>query len=333
MSTVTPDPDKKTPDAASDDAAAVTAEPTPVYNEVVTDHPEAEQALAEGNADTDAPAEQHNADEPAALVEPTPLVEPRPPVDADRDVTSAAEAAPLPERITANDAVDESATTEAAPVDAPAEPAPARSHLAAELATPTPSYEPAPEVVAAPSPQTIYVQAPTPPRKKGNRGIGVLLAVAGAIVFAVFHAVITAIAYLASGRSFDIVSFFGSSAFLVPTFVFLGVFILAVLLINRAGWWAWVIGSLFVAVAVYFASIGIILLVGNVVAMTPSEANERFVELAMSTPLIIATLLAREISIWFGAAIAARGRKVKARNAEAQVAYERDLAENRRQYA
>ena len=50
-------------------------------------------------------------------------------------------------------------------------------------------------------------------------------------------------------------------------------------------------------------------------------------EFGLSIPTIAAALVAREATIWFGAWIGARGRKLKARNAEALAEYEVALAE------
>jgi hypothetical protein len=43
-------------------------------------------------------------------------------------------------------------------------------------------------------------------------------------------------------------------------------------------------------------------------------------------------VIAREVAIWFGLAIAARGRRVRARNIQAREQYDRELAERRAQY-
>ncbi|MBF0672651.1 MAG: hypothetical protein IR160_08705 [Salinibacterium sp.] len=235
--------------------------------------------------------------------------------------TVAAEAAPLPQGVTPP--ATSEAPTPAAEAHAPASEAPAAS--AYPVSDPVVSSAPA-------SPQTVYVTAPTPPKKRSNRGIGTLFAVLGTIAFGLLHSLITAIAYAAADRAFDIPRFLLSSGFLVPTITFLVVFVLAVLLINRAGWWAWVLGSLVVAAVTYFASIGIIMLLSNAVALTPAEGQEMFLRLAVSAPLVVAVAVAREVAIWFGLAIAARGRKVKARNAEARAAYDRELAESRTRY-
>jgi hypothetical protein len=47
----------------------------------------------------------------------------------------------------------------------------------------------------------------------------------------------------------------------------------------------------------------------------------------VSPGAIVAALLAREVALWTGAPIAARGRRVKARNIEARETFDREEAE------
>jgi hypothetical protein len=197
--------------------------------------------------------------------------------------------------------------------------------------------EVATEPEAAPTPvQTVYVHAPVPPRKRGNRGIGSLIALGSAIIFAAIYAaiVLVIVPLFAPPRAvgFEFLSFFSSAAFFVPVLVFAVVFILLVLILNRANWWAYILGSLFVGVLVYFVSIGILLLVNGVVGLTPSGAARAFRSAAQSPVIVAAGLVAREISLWMGAAVAARGRRVRARNAEDRAAYDRDTARARAEY-
>ncbi|WP_349898767.1 hypothetical protein [Parafrigoribacterium soli] len=195
----------------------------------------------------------------------------------------------------------------------------------------------APEAVAKPAPtQTVYVHAPVPPRKRGNRGIGSLIALGSAIIFgAIYAVVVLAITPLfAPPRAvgFEFLGFLTSAAFFVPVLVFAVVFILLVLLLNRANWWAYILGSLFVGVLVYFVSIGILLLVNGVVGLTPSAAARAFRAAAQSPVIVAGALVAREVSLWMGAAVAARGRRVRARNAEDRAAFDRDTARARAEY-
>jgi hypothetical protein len=85
-------------------------------------------------------------------------------------------------------------------------------------------------------------------------------------------------------------------------------FIVLVVILNRAGWWAHVIGK------------------------TPAEANAAFGALATNPLMIAAALVAREVSIWIGLAIAARGRRVRARNEETRTAWDREQEEKRAEY-
>ncbi|HXR45768.1 MAG TPA: hypothetical protein VN759_13210, partial [Pseudolysinimonas sp.] len=181
--------------------------------------------------------------------------------------------------------------------------------------------------------QVVYVQTPVPPRPRGNRVVGVLLALLGALVFAVVYAaVVGVILYFRSadlfGASFN--AFLGTAFFWVPILVFTLGFILLVLIVNRAGWAAHVFGSLLLAFVVYFASIGLLLLVGNV--FRGANQPVTFAALAVNPLVIASAIIAREVAIWLGLAIAARGRRVKARNVEARAAFDRELAQKKAEY-
>jgi hypothetical protein len=197
---------------------------------------------------------------------------------------------------------------------------------------PRPAEEQAAPVVApiaAQPTKTVYVAAPVAPKNKGNRGFGVAFALLGTLVFALLFAAVIALIMLVnppqSAFGGSILGFVTSSAFWVPVAVYFVVFALLALIVNRGSWASWVLLSFVLAVVVYFATIGVLLLFAGVFGMTPSEATQDFGRLAFSAPLIVVAILAREVTIWFGAAIAARGRKVKERNLEARAAYEREL--------
>lgn len=279
------------------------AEPeTPVFDEVATDHPEVQ----------DAAPELVEPEPPAAASDPVPLVEPATPeptpvaavlASSQETHTDTAEAAGYEEH------VDEPKVVEERP---------------AEASAPVPVAPPAPVPT-----QTVYVAAPVAPKAKGNRGFGVLFAFLATLVFAVlFTAVIALIMLIDPPQSAfggSIIGFITSSAFWVPVVVYLVVFILFALIVNRGGWGSWVLSSFLLAIAVYLVSIAVILLLEGIVRMTPTEASRGFAQLALSAPLLVVAVLAREVTIWFGAAIARRGRKVKERNLEARAAYEREL--------
>ena len=176
-------------------------------------------------------------------------------------------------------------------------------------------------------PQVIYVTQPAPPARKGNRGFGALIALASAVLFLVLFALAGAlIEYAFEGAfSFD---FLGQSLFWVPVLLFTVGFVLLALITNRASWWAYILGSIFVGLFVYFGTVGVRMLAFGVI-QEPASAGEMFVAQLLTPSTIVAGLLAREISLWVGAGISRRGRRVRARNAEARAAYERDLEEKR----
>ncbi|MEP6843058.1 MAG: hypothetical protein ABJA11_06025 [Pseudolysinimonas sp.] len=214
----------------------------------------------------------------------------------------------------------------------------AHDPLADDPAATTPFTPEVAPVATAPaaSQQVVYVQAPLPPKVRGNRVIGVLLALLGTVVFAAVYAGAAAIPLMLrfSGAGFSpaFSAFVQNSIFWIPIMMFALAFIVLTLILNRAGWWAHVLGSLIVALFVYFASIGLLLLVGNVVSLTPAQANSAFGALAINPLMIAAALVAREVSIWIGLAIAARGRRVKVRNVETRTAWDREQQEKKAEY-
>lgn len=186
---------------------------------------------------------------------------------------------------------------------------------------------------AAPAQQVVYVQTPIPPRARGNRLVGVLLALVGAVLFAVVLGVVAGVIFdLQSGELFGTTfgAFLGSAFFWVPVLAFLVGLVLLVLILNRAGWWAHVLGSLILAFGVYFGTIGVLLLIANVFHGSPQPIT--FAQLTINPLVIAAALVAREVSIWMGLAIAARGRRVKIRNVETRTAWDREQEEKRAEY-
>ncbi|WP_150307847.1 ECF transporter S component [Planctomonas psychrotolerans] len=204
-------------------------------------------------------------------------------------------------------------------------------------ATPTAPTVAAPTVVApavpvaAPSPQSgpQYVHNSPPPHKKSNRGVGLLIALLSALVFGLLFAVGAALlASITNPAPFDalLARYVAEPVFWIPVLVFFGAFALLVLILNRANWWAFVLGGFPVALIVYAAYIGARLIQQDFVQLTPAEAALVVQRVSTFPDGILAAVLAREIVIWAGAAISARGRTVKARNAEARAEYDRQLA-------
>jgi hypothetical protein len=180
-------------------------------------------------------------------------------------------------------------------------------------------------VVAAPAPQVIVVDAPVPPKKRGNRGLGVALAVAATLVFAALLAGVAIVLRLVFGA--DSAPAITDPQLYFPAIFFLIGLVLVTIVLNRAGWWSHIIGSVVVGAIVWFGSAGLALVYAGVATMIQSEANAAYFAALFSPMAVIAALLAREVSIWTGAILARRGRSLKVRNAEAHAAFEREQAE------
>jgi len=250
------------------------------------------------------------ADAPAvADAPPPPAVAPPPPPAVPEPVPSTVVEPAVVEPAVVEPAVVEPAVVEAEPV-------------AAESAVPPlPPVEPL-YTDATPPQQVVYVHAPVPPRLGGNRGAGTLIAVLAAIVYGVVLAGATWILQYASSGRTD-AAFLGTWDFYIPVAVFAIAFVLLVLIVNRAGWGAHVFGSLLVGAAVFFGTIGLDLLVN----WLGWQVRGDFVAFLTSGFHILAAILAREVAVWFGAIIAARGRRVTERNAILRAEFDAKLAE------
>jgi hypothetical protein len=196
---------------------------------------------------------------------------------------------------------------------------------AAETAAPeTPARQ------VAPAQQVIYVEAPKPFVAKGNRAFGVVIALVSTLIFAALLALADVIAEAINGTAANL-GFITDLDFYAPVILFAVGFILLVLIVNRAGWAAHVIGSIFVGLVVFFGGTGLILLL-HINQIPSNEVGKAFSQVLFSSGLIVAALLGREVALWMGFAIAARGRKVKARNVEARVLYDQEIAAKRAEY-
>ncbi|GAB3609179.1 hypothetical protein GCM10027414_13040 [Humibacter ginsengiterrae] len=181
--------------------------------------------------------------------------------------------------------------------------------------------------VAAPTP--MYVTAPTPPKRRGNRLMGILIDIVATVAFAVVFALVSLALIVASGQKGSMVTwehFLQTAAFWLPVVVFFLAEALLITIVNRAGWWAHVLGSFFVGVVVYFAYMSGTLLSVDVLHVSASFAGQFLRTIAVSPTAIFAGVIAREASLWFGAWIAARGRRIRAANLEAQREYDRRIA-------
>lgn len=180
----------------------------------------------------------------------------------------------------------------------------------------------------------LYTQSPLPPEVRGNRGAGTLIALLATVGFAVVYAGVIALwlapqyppsSYLDEGLIPSLASV-GFGAAVVSFFIALT---LLVIIVGRAGWWAYVLGGFFVAALVWAGTVlggGLHdrFILGQGVSWNPFELMAAY---GLQIPVLTAALVAREITIWFGAWIGARGRKIKQQNAEALAEYEQALTE------
>ncbi|MDR6610624.1 hypothetical protein [Leifsonia sp. 1010] len=358
--TYEPGPDDARPEseqaAAEQAGAAATAPAASAAAEPATDtgaqvvEPPSNPVSARGHLNRPAgDAEQEAAPVAAAPAEPqrpAAIAEPEPVVASDDDVAAAiARNSPQPGATAAGDAtVDTASPVESAtPVIVAAEAATLSQGDTATTAYGSVPPGAAAATAAAPAPQPvapIYLTRPEPPKKKSNRGVGILIALVGTVAFAVLWAgaVLIVGSLLTPSNEFGpaLLEFFtGGRAFGIrgwaPVVAFFIGMVVLIQILNRARWWAYILGGLFVAVFVYFVYIG----AGLIDAQYWLRNSEEFAILMRSawvSPLaVLAGVIAREVSIWTGAWLAARGRKLKARNAEAQADYEQQVADAQNQ--
>ncbi len=319
----TTDPTPDSPQSGASTIPPVTADPAAAGSPVVEGAP--------GDGIDPAPA----VGEPAVLDESIPA----------SDAAPASEPAPAPELVSpatpepvtpASAAPVVDAPTRVLPDAGPTEVLPAAAPAAAAVPPPAPTSATG-HVAAQPvvPREVVYVQAPTPPKPRGNRGFGALISFIGALVFGLLYlgagAVVIA---LTPGANIErtLSEFALSAAFWVPIGAYAVLSILWALLANRAAWWVHVLGSLIVGALVFAASVGILALMYDVIGMTQEEGLEWIARIASSPFIIAAALLAREVALWFGLAIASRGRRVKARNAEERARFDAEVAEQRAAY-
>jgi hypothetical protein len=205
-----------------------------------------------------------------------------------------------------------------------------------------PAPEPAPEpttVIPTPLPSTpstpTYLNAPLPPKKRGNRGVGILIAVLGTIVFAAANIGATlgvfTLRYGFASAQTRIQDYVTEWSFWLPTAVFLAAFIGLIAVVNRGRWWGYILGSLAVGALVFAAYFGAAMLTGEFWNQTPDEFRA-FVDDFFNSNItylwvaLAAALIAREIVLWLGAWIAFHGQNTKRRYLEAKAAYDAEYS-------
>ena len=240
---------------------------------------------------------------------------------------------PAPVEVVTSDAETQAAVAEPVEVDA-APPAPPAEPVVAEPATvhETGNVETvASETPTATTPAVVYVSAPQPPRAKGARGVGALVALLGAGIFALAYSALVAIlGLLVPGFGIaGAVRFTGTPTFWVPVIVFALAYLLLIVIVNRAGWWAHVLGGFIVALIVWVGFIGAAIIAAGAFG-APAPVVGAVVLEQLTNPLgWAAAIAAREVPVWVGGIVSRRGRAARAKNVEARAAYESDLAAHR----
>lgn len=189
----------------------------------------------------------------------------------------------------------------------------------------------APVVAPAPAPQPIFVQAPEPPRQRGNRGaagaIGLLATVAFGVLYLAAALGLRAINGEVTGANVGTAALDAVKSWWlwVPVAVFFIGFWLLGAIINRGRWGHWVIFGLLVGVVAYGGHLLGQLFQAPFWTLTAGQAADLLRGQLFAPLAIVAFVLGRELTIWFGAWVAARGRRVTELNDEAQREYERTL--------
>ncbi|MCZ0709300.1 ABC transporter [Microbacterium paraoxydans] len=185
---------------------------------------------------------------------------------------------------------------------------------------------------AAPQqPQPIFVQAPEPPRERGNRGtagaIGLLATVAFALLYLATTLGLGALAGDVNGENIGeaLVAPLLTWGFWTPVVVFFLGFWLLGAIINRGRWGLWVVFGIVVGLIAYAGHILGQLFEAPFWKLTASQGLEVAGEQLLAPLAIAAFVFARELTIWFGAWVARSGARKTELNEEAQREYERTL--------
>ncbi|MEX8059174.1 ABC transporter [Microbacterium sp. 16-032] len=204
---------------------------------------------------------------------------------------------------------------------------PAAGAAAAAAAAPV-AEEPTRTVGGA---QPIFVQAPEAPRPRNNRGAAGAIGLLAALVFAVLYLAATLGLGLLTGRTATAdlgqaaLSALATWDLWVPTVAFYFGFWFLGALINRGRWGHWVVWGLVVGVVAWAGHLLGALFAAPFWEISPRQSVELLQNNVLAPLAIVAFVLGRELTIWFGSWVSARGRRVTEINTEAQREYERTL--------
>lgn len=299
-------------------------EPTPVETTSVDD---AVASAHAGLADAEAASREVAPDEHVAPAVAEDAAASRPEGGSAHDVSAEA------------DRVDATAASHAEPAygssfaDDPVDEAYVPGAYSSSVAETAVAAEPVAPVVApvVPAPQPIFVQAPEPPRLRGNRGaagaIGLLAAVAFGVLYLAAALGLQALHGEVTGANVGTAALAALQSWwlwLPVVAFFLGFWVLGAI-INRGRWGHWVIFGLLVGVVAYGGHLLGQLFQAPFWTLTARQGAD-LVQGQLLAPLaIVAFVLGRELTVWFGAWVAARGKRVTELNDEAQREYERTL--------
>ena len=192
--------------------------------------------------------------------------------------------------------------------------------------------EPAPAAVPeAPAQQPVVApaadDAPPAPHKGSNRLAGTAWVLLAAGLFEVLYfavlALLTLLLASPSAVGPQLAVYARTPLTWFPVLVFFVLFELTVLIFNRRGRFWYVVASLIVGVVVYFLTALFI-----DVSSGGSLADRNTVaQIFLTPPIVLVGLVAREVMLWTGFAVGARGKRVRLRNRAARDAYRQELAE------
>jgi len=175
----------------------------------------------------------------------------------------------------------------------------------------------------------LYVQAPSEPEVRGNRGFGILIGLLGTIIFAgLYAAAVAGLQLVLEGDGTfveNLIQIATSWPFLMAAAGFFLAWVVTATIVNRSGWVHWVLGGFIIGLVVFLAWVGGFLIQERAWTLSIDEILAEVTGVAFTFGPVLAFVVAREIPVWFGGWIAARGRKVREANLEARAEYERVL--------
>lgn len=179
--------------------------------------------------------------------------------------------------------------------------------------------------------------APVKPKKRGNRMFAVFVALVASVVFAALYLLAFALLRTAFNTGLDPIGeaseFAITAAFTVPVTVFAAFGVIWALIVNRAGWWAYVLGGFLAAALVvvgYYFGAALQQHLADGLPLTSIQLDEVLAKFRASEHLLtalVAAIAAREAFTWVGGIAAARGHRVSRANRRAKLSYEKRMAE------